>query len=173
MDPTLASLLLDLTGLSDEEAEELVYREYAKLYNDRPTKKGFIGVRKTHDGQDVLFAEWRFDHAFFESAHKTSRRYNKGKFSRRRGERVRWIGEIIAGNIMGCECYYIPDQSRRNSAGKVLVKRLYVLFDERYLVWLEPRENGQWWFSSAYVALGGREYIRRLTNRRACFWRKR
>lgn len=161
MNTTLASLLLDLNGLSDTEAEDLAYQEYIKVYMDRETRKGMIGVRKVHDGEDVIFTEWRFEHAFFESAYKTSRKYNKGKFSRKRAARIRWIGQIIAGNIDGCECYQISDFNRRDSSGRIMVKRLYVLWEESYLVWLEPHQESGWWFSSAYIETKGRRYIKR------------
>ena len=161
MNPKLASLLLDLENLSEEEAEEKTYKEYIKLYTDHETHKGMVGVRKSHDGDDVLFYEWRFDHAFFESAYKTSRQYNKGKFSQQRASRIRWIGEIIAGNIEGCECYEIPDFNRRDATGRIMIKRLYMLMEERYLVWLEPHQKGGWWFSSAYIETKGRNYIKR------------
>jgi hypothetical protein len=161
VNPALSSALLDLSSISDVEAEKLTHQEYVKLYMDRQTRKGKIGIRKTHDGEDVLFNEWRFDHAFFESAYKTSRKYNKGKFSRSRACRIRWIGEVIAGNIKGCECYEIPDLNRRDPMGKVMIKRLYVLWEERYFVWLEPHQKGGWWFSSAYIDTRSRSYIKR------------
>ena len=161
MNPTLASLLLDLSDLSDEEAEQKTYEEYIHLYMDRKTHKGLIGVRKTHDGDDVLFYEWRFEHAFFESAYKTSRKYNKGKFARNRAARIRWIGEIIKGNIKGCDYCQIPHPNRRDSSGRVMLQRVYILWEENYLIWLEPHRDGGWWFSSAYTETRGRTYIRR------------
>lgn len=161
MNPDLSSLLLDLSGLNDSEAECITRQEYMRLYTDRDTRKGRIGVRKTHDGDDVLFSEWRFEHAFFESAFKTSRKYNKDKFSRFRASRVRWIGEIIRGNIHGCDCYDIPDSTRRDPAGRVMIKRLYVVWEELYLVWLEPHQRGGWWFSSAYIDTRGRSFLRK------------
>jgi len=161
VNPLLASLLLDLSGLSDEEAEKLVYQEYIRLYMDRETRKGMIGIRKTHDGEDVLFTEWRFDHAFFKSAYKTSRKFNKGKFSKQRAARINWIEQIIAGTIDGCEFCHVPDFSRHDSSGRVMVKRLYILWEECYLVWLEPREKGGWWFPSTYVENRGRKFVER------------
>jgi hypothetical protein len=161
VNPALASLLLDLSNLCDEEAEAKTYQEYIRLYTDRKTRKGMVGTRKTHDGEDVVFYEERFEHAFFESAYKTSRKYNKGKFARNRAARIRWIGEIISGNIEGCECYHIPDFNRRDGSGRIMVKRLYVLWEEKYLIWLEPRKTGGWWFSSAYIESRSRSYVRR------------
>ena len=43
MHPILASLLLDLEDLSDEEALELTYEEYVRLYMDHKTPAGLIG----------------------------------------------------------------------------------------------------------------------------------
>jgi len=164
VNPTLASLLLDLSGLSDVEAEELTYQEYIKLYTVRQTRCGMIGVRETHDGDAVIFYEDRFYHAFFTTVDKISRQYNKAKFDRVRGSRIRWIGEVIQGNIDGTSCWYISDSPAS------IVKRLYVVWDEYYLVWLNPRKKGGWRFSSAYVA--DHKYIRRKTTKGSCFWRK-
>lgn len=171
MDHLLASLLLDFAKLSDEEAEATAYEEYLAFYMDRETPKGMKGVRKTHDGEEVLFFEDRFDHAFFTSAYKTSRQYHKGKFVRYRGMRVRWIGEIVRGNIDGSECWWIPDPDRRDSAGQIIVRRLYVLWHENYIIWVDPLETGKWKFSSAYWA--SKQYIRQITSRGTCFWRKK
>lgn len=104
MNPVLASLLLDLAGLSDEEAEELTYQEYVKLYMDRQTRRGMIGERQTHDGEPVIFYEDRFHHAFFTASDKITRPYAKNRFDRVRASRVRWIGGIIRGNIDGTSC---------------------------------------------------------------------
>jgi hypothetical protein len=171
VDSTLASLLLDFTGLSDEEAEKVVYQEYLDLYMDRVTHKGMVGVRKTHDGEPVMFYEDRFEHAFRTSAHKTFRQCHKGKFDRYRGGRVRWIAQIIQGNIGRTECWWIPDPDRRDSSGRIIVKRLYVVWHQNYIIWLEPLQTGGWKFSSAYWA--GKQYIRKITKRGTCFWRKK
>jgi len=161
VDIVLASLLLDLSNLSDKEAEEKTFQEYVRLYTDRETYKGMIGVRKTHDGEDVIFYEWRFDHAFFESAYKTSRKYNKGKFAMHRATRIQWIGEIISGNVDGCEFCDFPNSDRRDSSGRIIIQRIYIVREENYIIWLEPHQKGGWWFSTAYVANEG--YIRRIT----------
>lgn len=172
MNPILASLLLDLSSLSDAEAEELTYQEYIKLYTDRKTHRGMVGERQTHDGEPVIFYEDRFEHAFFASAHKTSRQYAKDEFQRDRASRVHWIGQIIQGNVVGTECWRIAPSHRYHSNLKIPA-RLYILREENYLVWLEPREKGRWWFSTAYVANRGKAYIRRITAQGSCFWRKK
>jgi hypothetical protein len=171
LNPVLASLLLDLRGLSDEEALELTYQEYVGLYMDRKTDKGMVGIRKTNDGQSVIFYQDRFEHAFFTSAHRTSRQYAKDKFQIDRAARVRWIGQVIEGNIPGTECWYISSTQRYHSNSGTPA-RLYVLWDEKYLVWLEPWRK-DWWFSIAYVATRGKAYIANIVARGAFFWRKK
>ncbi len=165
MDPNLATLLLDLSDLSDEEAKDLTYREYIKNYMDQETRSGKIGLRKTHDGEYVIFFEDRFYHAFFTSIEKISRPYNKGIFDKERAARVRWIGEVISGNINGTSCWYISESP------KSMKKRLYVVWDEYYLIWLNSRKEGGWKFSSAYLA--SQRYIRGKTRKGNCFWRKK
>jgi hypothetical protein len=165
VDPVLSSLLLDLTSLSDEEAERVTYQEYVKLYMDRRTHREMIGERRTHDGKAAVFYSDRFDHAFFTTSHRISRPRAKDKFDRNRASRVRWIGKVIEGEIANTECWCVvdPDTSAR--------KRLYVLWDEHYLIWLNPRRQGGWKFSSAYTA--DRGYIRSKTKQGTCIWRKK
>lgn len=171
MNPTLASLLLDLTGVSDEEAEKVTYQEYVRLYMDRRTHRGMVGERRTHDGQRVTFYEDRFEHAFFSSSEGASRQYAKDKFQRSRASRIRWIGPTIEGDIQGTDCWLIAPLGRYHSDAKAPA-RLYVLWEENYLVWLEPRRSGGWWFSSAYAAERGKSYIRSILNRGVLLWRK-
>ncbi len=154
MDNRLASLLIDLSAMSDEEADQFVFEKYIELYLDRGQESRRIGVRPAHDDTDVVFTESRYDHAFGTSREKTSRPYAKDKFDRLRGERVAWIGPVIAGEIEDSECWVIPPKDeRRDKKGRILNQRLYLVRPERYVVWLEPssRRDG-WWFSTAYLA---------------------
>ncbi len=165
MDPSLSSLLLDLSGLSNEEAEKLTFQEYIRLYTDRKTHTGMMGERQTHDGEPVVFYEDRFRHAFFTTYNRITRPYAKDRFDRVRASRVRWIGAVVRGNIPGTACWYVCDSPAS------LVKRLYVVWDEYYLVWLNARKQGGWKFSSAYVA--DQRYTRQKTRCGKCFWRKK
>lgn len=162
MNEILSSLLLDLTDLSDQEAEDLAFQEYVSHYLNHKTQKGMVGEILTHDGMSVVFAEWRFEHAFFTSAYKTTRQYNKGQFDRKRAERIRWIAPVIKGEIPDTEFCHIPNPRRRDKSGKIMMQRLYVLWEENYLVWLEPSETHGWWFSTAYIESKGRRHIRNI-----------
>ena len=164
MDPILSSLLLDLTGLSDEEAEKVTYDEYVKLYMDPQTRGGMRGERTTHDGASVTFYADRFDHAFFTTSDRISGPHAKGKFERTRAARVRWIQEVIGGKVPGTSCWFLPARP-----GGV-AKRLYVAWDECYLIWLNATNRGGWKFSSAYTA--DRSYIRSKTRWGTCIWRR-
>ncbi len=154
MNDKLASLLIDLSEMSDEEADQFVFEKYVELYLDQRQEPRRIGVRQAHDGQEILFTESRYDHAFGTSREKTSRRYAKDKFDQLRGERVAWIAPVVAGRIDGTECWVIPPKDeRRDKEGRILNQRLYLVRPERYVVWLEPSSRGDgWWFSTAYVA---------------------
>lgn len=173
MNPKLASLLLDLEGLTDEEAEEKTYQEYINLYTDTDTAKGRRGELEIHDKEKVVFFEDRFEHAFFTSAYKTSRQYNKDKFVRQRATRLFWIRAILQGQIDKAEGWRMPSE-RFDSSGRPILKRLYVLWDENYLIWLEYlTKEKKWKFSSAYVESGGKRRIREITRMGVCFWRKK
>jgi hypothetical protein len=152
MNPALAALILDLSGLSDQEAEDVVFQRYIDLYLDRQTHTGWVGIRKTHDGEDVVFFEDRFEHAFCTTKDRTSRQYAKDRFQRSRGERVAWIGPIVAGEIEGSECWLIPPKGAGYNPHSRPPNRFYIVRQEGYIVWLEPRKNGGWKFSTAYVA---------------------
>ena len=125
-----------------------------------------IGERRTHDGQAAIFYEDRFDHAFFTSVDRTSRQFNKGRFDRLRGARVNWIGKMIAGEIENTECWLIPPEAPGGNPS-----RLYVLWEEAYVVWLLPRKDGGWRFSTAYVS--SRNDLRRKTRYGRLMWRKK
>jgi len=164
VDPILSSLLLDLTGLSDEEAEKVTYQEYVKLYMDRETHGGMRGERITHDGASVTFYADRFWHAFFTTHDKAQHPYDKTKLDRTRAARVRWIENVIGGKIPGTSCWFLP------ALPGGVAKRLYVLWNECYLIWLNAANRGGWKFSSAYTA--DRGYIRRKIKNAHSEWRK-
>ena len=142
----------------------MVYQEYVHLYLNRETHSGKVGEIKTHDGESVMFYEDRFDHAFFTTDDRILRPHGKTKFDRSRGERVRWIGRIIQGAIVRTSCWHVPP------VPGAVAKRLYVLFDEGYLIWLNASKKGAWKFSSAYMA--NLSYIRRKVKGAYFLWRK-
>lgn len=136
--PNLDSLLLNLTGLDDSAVEELGLRHYRELY----VPAGKYGVLQTHDGEEVRFFADRYEHAFWEPEDwRFSDR--KAAIARGRVERIKWIKEFISGNVPNSECWAIPISARA-------YKRLYASFAKTYLVWIMPRSEGGWWFSSAY-----------------------
>ena len=148
MNEKLASLLLDLSGLSDGEAEEVVFEKYVELYLDRGTEPKRTGALQTHDEKKVVFFEDRFEHAFAQ----TVAWYEKGGFDRSRGERVAWIGPVVRGEIPGTECWLVPPKNGGRRQPDRPWNRVYMVEEERYVVWLEPLRSGGWKFSSAYVA---------------------
>ena len=71
---------------------------------------------------------------------------------------LRWIAPLIRGEVPGSECWEVPSPTGRRRPPN----RLYIIWDERYVVWLEPREKVGWKFSSAYEKTSGtiRDYCR-------------
>lgn len=127
--------------LTNASIEAFGRRVYAEEYvNQR---------HKTHDGVSVRFFEDRFDHAFFRSKDFVRSNKQKNEIDPLRVERILWIGPLIRGELTNSECHRMP-----NSQTNQPQKRLYILNDERYVVWLEPQSQGTWKFSSAYVAFG-------------------
>ena len=156
MDKFLQKLLLNLDSFSVEESEKIVFDHYVKLFLDRGTPPRRIGTCCAHDNSIVRFAESRFKHAFKE----TTGFQKKGCFDKNRGSRIRWIKILIAGKISGCECWLYPPSNRNNINSSP--KRFYLIPDEHFVVWLEPTQDENWWFSSAYQAGPGdiRRYCR-------------
>jgi len=163
LNPILHSMFLDLRGLSEIEAEQVVFDKYVELYLDHGVPPRTMGVRKTHDGSDCLFTESRFGHAFF-----SKERYTKEKFDRLRGARVAWIGPVISGKIEGTECWLVPPKGITRQDLARHCNRLYLVRDESFVVWLEPGKINKWWFSTTYVA--GRGDIRRYCNAGTLVW---
>jgi hypothetical protein len=130
----LKSLLLNFGNMTTAQIKELG----AKLYNQIYITSQRRGIHKTHDGEECYFWFDRFDHAFHEDKAKTV--LDKGRVAR-----IRWIGEVIAGNVALFECWLIDQTPRPEN-------RLYVVWGENYVVWLEQRDAGGWKFSSAYPA---------------------
>jgi hypothetical protein len=169
MDDLFGELWLELGGLTEEEAVQETRREYERLYLDkgRPPKR--LGIRNTHDSREVIFFEDRFKHAFFKSSHPISRSHLKDVFAWDRAERVRWIGPLIAGTLSDSECWLVPPKGNRRYHTRRLPNRLYILWRERYVVWLEPLRSGAWKFSSAYPAGGD---VRRYCQAGSTLWQK-
>lgn len=164
MQSRLAELLLDLSGLSDEDAARLTFEKYACLYLDRGKTPKRTGALHTHDDEKVIFFEDRFPHAFAE----TVSWHRKGTFDLRRGERVAWIGPVVAGEIPGTECWLVPPKNGGRTPRIRSRNRIYMLEMEKYVVWLEPLHAGGWKFSSAYMAGSGD--LRRYQNAGRCIW---
>lgn len=140
----LNSLLLDFSGKTLAEIEAIGRSEYEHLYI---TSRNF-GVHKAHDGEDVFFWKDRFEHAFFTSSNWASFPDRKDKLDVDRIKRLKWIGPVVSGLVSGTICREVPGPTGRRHPPN----RLYLVTKGCYVVWLEPRMNGGWKFSSAYVA---------------------
>ncbi len=140
----LQALLEDVSGLAEEQLKERGFRLYRELYLNR----GRFGVHQAHDAQTLLFHEDRFDHGFRTSSDRLVAPERKDLLDPGRIARIRWIGPVVRGEVAGTACFEVPSPTGRSMPPN----RLYVLYAEFYVVWLEPRTRGGWKFSSAYPA---------------------
>ena len=99
-------------------------------------------------GGTVSFFMDRWEkHASRTSSDRVKHPYAKDRIALDRIARVRWIKEVLAGNVPGTECWHVRPQSGRNHP----LDRLYVLWEYHYVVWLHPKMDGNGWrFSSAF-----------------------
>ena len=99
-------LLIDLKGLSDDEAEAKGKALYEEIY----INKGNLGIHHCHDGEEVIFWKDQYKHAFYSSDNYRSNRFKKDKIARDRIERIYWIGKGIAGELPDTECWLVNDK---------------------------------------------------------------
>lgn len=155
----LLALKADFTGLDTAQAEQKGRDLYRSLYLDGEAP---VGIRKTHDGQAAVF-HWTgtsgFDHGFFTSSDLIGHPLRKDVLALDRLERLRWIGPVIRGEVQDVE--YRKENFWRG--GKLFSKRLYLLPQEGYVVWLEPNMSGGFKFATAYTPSTARlaEYRRK------------
>ena len=149
----LQDLIIDFDSVPDDQLEE----KGRKAYREHCLNRGRFGVHQCHDRQEVMFHEDRFRHAVYEST-APGQETRHDTPDRIRLKRMRWIGEVVRGNVPGSECWEVLSRLGKGTAWK----RLYIVWHERYVVWLEPKGENRWWFSSAYVRNAGliREYCR-------------
>lgn len=157
----LNALLLNLTGLTDLDAEALGRAEYRRLY----ARGGGRSSLKAYDGVEVVFFDDRFDHAFFSTTDRYRKPGAKDLIARDRVERIAWIGPILRGEVANTQCWEsspLPGADPRKN-------RLCIASSDLYVVWLEPLRSGIWKFSTAYVARAAQatEYKRG----RRCVWK--
>lgn len=149
-------LLVDLSEVPESDLEVFARNLYGELY----INSGNYGLHKCHDGEDVKFWASRFDHAFFapKNWHLTTQ---KQILDKRRVERMKWIGELICGNVPNSACWLV-EQS--------LIKRLYTIAPKGYMVWLELHREGFWTFSTSYTA--DTATVHRTTRGNKRIWKK-
>lgn len=157
----LESLKVNLDDFSEEEAG----REGLRLFRQELFPDGnFRSTLRLHDGQEVVFFEDRYEHAFKTSPDRIRHPYSKSEVAIDRVERVKWIKPVLQGQVAGTKCWMASDPVRRQR------KRLYVVVNEQYVIWLEERRDGGWKFSSAYCA--GKQDIQRYTQGAIKIWEK-
>lgn len=160
----LNALLSSTDGLDDEQVEALGRRLYAE-HCVVPARSGLV---TTHDGAPVVIYPDDFDHAFFTAASRHRRGWAKDVVDPLRVARARWVVPVIGGRVPGTKCYRVVEYGAYRKPPPE--KRLYVVRDERYVVWLLPRGKGGWRFKTAYVT--GYSDINRYTQRQRLIWER-
>jgi hypothetical protein len=144
----LDMLLLDWSALTDSEVEVKGKERFVELF----LQNARYGYANAHDGEQVRFNRGRFSHAFYLAGNWRSSKKKTG-IDVRRVERIKWVLPVIQGRVTKAECWLVPEDG--------IVKRLYIVWEKGYIVWIEPSTSG-WWFSTAYSASSKeiRGYIR-------------
>ncbi len=144
----LQALLLDFSSVADEN----LAAEGAAAYATHYLNKGKFGIHVCHDGDEVVFHGDRFNHGFYDKPDRWSLTKSTDLPDESRLERMRWIGPLLRGEVEGSECWHVPSPAGRRRPPN----RLYIIWREAYVLWLEPRQAGGWKFSSAYVKRRGK-----------------
>lgn len=139
---SLEHLLVDLRTVDDKQVQGLGRNLYGQLYLNR----GHVGVHRTHDGAVLIFHKNQFDHAFFTTSDRLCHPERKDVLRKASVERIRWIEPVVTGRVVGSACFEVPSPTGRNKPPN----RLYAVYSTPYVVWLEPRKEGGWKFSTAY-----------------------
>jgi hypothetical protein len=162
----LASLLLPVQGLRDEQVEAVADSMYAR-HCVEPARNGLV---TTHDGHPVFIYrdDETFTHAFFTAASRDRRGWAKDVIDPQRVARVRWIVPVVSGCVAGTKCYRVVEYGAFRKPPPE--KRLYVVRSERYVVWLLPRKAGGFRFKTAYVT--GHGDIDRYIDRQRKIWER-
>jgi hypothetical protein len=122
--------------------EQLGRRLYSEIY----LTSGHYGLHRTHDGQLLVFHGRTFDHAFYTTSDRLCHPERKDVLRKGSVERIRWIGQLIAGLVPGSACFEVPSPTGRIRPPN----RFYAVFTTPFVVWLEPRKTGGWNFATAY-----------------------
>ncbi len=149
--------LVDLTGLSDDDAYELGETLYAETFLNQSDRRGEL---LTHDGMPLIFWWERYDHAFTTSSDRVRRAHDKDIVARTRIARFHWILKLLACVDDGIKCKQLSPPDRW--------KRAYYSLEHGHIVWLEQAkmQGGRptaWKFSSSYNVPA--EEIKRTTQR--------
>src|ERR1035438_934190 len=138
----LSTLLICLDALTPEQIEKHGRDLYAELYLNH----GHFGLHETHDGETLVFHARQFEHAFYTTSDYRVHPDRKDILRPSSIQRIHWIGRLVSGQVPGSACFLIPSQP----ATRRPPKRLYAAFSHPYVVWLEPRSDSGWKFSTAY-----------------------
>jgi hypothetical protein len=163
---SLDQLFTHTDRLSDKQIEALG----RQLYQDHCVIPARAGLVTTHDGLAVTMYSKNEDfvHAFYKAATKDRRGWAKDEIDPRRVARARWIVPVVGGQVAGTQCWRIVNHDAYTKPAPE--KRLYVVRDETYVIWLLPRKDGGWRFKTAYVT--GHGDINRYTERQRLLWER-
>jgi hypothetical protein len=138
----LRNILVSLEGMTVEQIDEYARHLYRQAY----LNKGHVGIHKTHDDQLLVFHARTFEHAFYTTSDRYDHPERKDVLRRGSVERIHWIGKLVAGEVRGSACFEVPSPTGRIRPPN----RFYAVFETPFVVWLEPRREGEWNFASAY-----------------------
>jgi len=150
-------LLLDITDIHENDLEEFARQKYRELF----IQSNGRGEHTLHDGEKVIFWETRFEHALYD-AKEWQHSAVKDVLDKRRLERLAWVLPLLSGNMPTSECWMVTQGGR--------TKRFYVMPAKGFVVWLEPKSNGTWTFSTGYDVSPAYIYQRTRGGRR--LWKK-
>ena len=158
----LRERLITPTSQDESQLESVCRKEFECI-----VERAKCGILLTHDGIRVRVFSDRFDHAFRTAQDWCANPSAKDKLDRERLVRVRWIEPVVGGCVARSACWLVKGANNRGRPEN----RMYLVWDENYVVWLDPTKDGAWRFSSAYRARD--TLIRNYTRNGEEIWRRK
>lgn len=120
--------------------EEELKEKYRTVYIEKYVRKNNGQKIEIYDwqGNRIIFGPHFFEHAFSESSDYRRKKEHNIPFSKKRARRILWIEEVLSATKGTIERRH---QRRKDSRGRLKIRRTLIVLEEKYVVVLEQRKK--------------------------------